>query len=79
MSRQAKRKQNPELIPWRLYVVVGFVMLLFVSLIARAAYIQIIEPDKLRHESDMRTLRTTSNQVQRGLITDRHGDRKSVV
>ena len=45
MARQAKRKLNHELIPWRLYVVVGFVLLLFCSLIARAAYIQIIEPD----------------------------------
>jgi len=78
MARQAKRKLNHQLIPWRLYVVVGFVLLLFCSLIARAAYIQIIEPDKLRHESDMRTLRTTSNQVQRGLITDRNGDMLAV-
>ncbi|WP_076537988.1 penicillin-binding protein 2 [Shewanella sp. UCD-KL21] len=78
MSRQAKRKLNPELIPWRLFVVVGFVLLLFTALIARAAYIQIIEPEKLRHESDMRTLRTTSNQVQRGLITDRNGEMLAV-
>lgn len=69
MSKQAKRKQKPQLIHWRLYVVVGFVCLLFTSLVGRAAYIQIIEPEKLRHESDMRTLRTTSNEV----------DRKSVV
>ncbi|WP_137223901.1 MULTISPECIES: penicillin-binding transpeptidase domain-containing protein [Shewanella] len=78
MARQAKKKLGHELIPWRLYVVVGFVLLLFCCLIARAAYIQIIEPDKLRHESDMRTLRTTSNQVQRGLITDRNGDMLAV-
>ncbi|PKH99461.1 peptidoglycan glycosyltransferase FtsI [Shewanella sp. 11B5] len=78
MARQAKQKLGHELIPWRLYVVVGFVLLLFCSLVARAAYIQIIEPDKLRHESDMRTLRTTSNQVQRGLITDRNGDMLAV-
>lgn len=51
---------------------------LFSSLVGRAAYIQIIEPDKLRHESDMRTLRTTSREVQRGLITDRNGDMLAV-
>jgi len=78
MSKQAKRKQKPQLIHWRLYVVVGFVCLLFTSLIGRAAYIQIIEPEKLRHESDMRTLRTTSREVQRGLITDRNGDMLAV-
>jgi len=78
MSKQAKRKQKPQLIQWRLYVVVGFVCLLFTSLIGRAAYIQIIEPEKLRHESDMRTLRTTSREVQRGLITDRNGEMLAV-
>ncbi|RTR29251.1 peptidoglycan D,D-transpeptidase FtsI family protein [Shewanella atlantica] len=78
MSKQAKRKQKPQLIEWRLYVVVAFVCLLFTSLVGRAAYIQIIEPEKLRHESDMRTLRTTSREVQRGLITDRNGEMLAV-
>ena len=76
--KQAKRKQKPQLIPWRLYIVVGFVCLLFTSLVGRAAYVQIIEPGKLRHESDMRTLRTTSSEVQRGLITDRNGNMLAV-
>lgn len=78
MRKQAKRIQKPQLIHWRLQVVVAFVCLLFVSLVGRAAYIQVIEPEKLRHESDMRTLRTTSNQVQRGLITDRNGEMLAV-
>ena len=78
MSRQAKRKQKPQPIQWRLVVVVGFVCLLFASLVGRAAYIQVIEPGKLRYESDMRTLRTTSREVQRGLITDRNGDMLAV-
>ncbi|QDF65677.1 peptidoglycan glycosyltransferase FtsI [Shewanella sp. SNU WT4] len=78
MSRQAKRKQKPELIQWRLRVVVAFVLLLFGLLAARAAYIQVIEPDMLRQQSDMRTLRTTSREVQRGLITDRNGDMLAV-
>jgi len=78
MRKQAKRIQKPQLIHWRLQVVVAFVCLLFVSLVGRAAYIQVIEPEKLRHESDMRTLRTASNQVQRGLITDRNGEMLAV-
>ncbi|MCE9680298.1 peptidoglycan glycosyltransferase FtsI [Shewanella sp. AS1] len=78
MNKQAKRKQKPQLIHWRLYVVVAFVCLLFSSLVGRAAYIQIIEPEKLRHESDMRTLRTTSSEVHRGLITDRNGEMLAV-
>jgi len=78
MKKQAKRTQKPQLIQWRLYVVVAVVCLLFTSLVGRAAYIQIIEPGKLRHESDMRTLRTTSREVQRGLITDRNGEMLAV-
>lgn len=78
MNKQAKRKQKPQLIHWRLYVVVAFVCVLFTSLVGRAAYIQIIEPEKLRHESDMRTLRTTSREVHRGLITDRNGEMLAV-
>lgn len=76
--KQAKRIQKPQLIHWRVYIVVFFVVLLFGSLVARAAYIQILEPGKLRHESDMRSLRTTSTEVQRGLITDRNGDMLAV-
>ncbi|RLV58952.1 peptidoglycan glycosyltransferase FtsI [Parashewanella curva] len=78
MTRAAKQKQQPELIHWRLHVVLGVVCLLFVSLITRAAYIQVVEPERLRHESDMRTLRTTSTEVQRGLITDRNGEMLAV-
>ncbi|MEI6860166.1 MAG: penicillin-binding transpeptidase domain-containing protein [Shewanella sp.] len=76
--KQAKIKQKPQLIHWRLYVVIGFVYLLFTSLIGRAAFIQIIEPGKLRYESDMRSLRMTSREVQRGLITDRNGEMLAV-
>ncbi|GIU46557.1 peptidoglycan glycosyltransferase FtsI [Shewanella sairae] len=78
MSKQAKRKQKPQLIQWRLYVVVAFVCLMFTSLVGRAAYIQLVEPEMLRHQSDMRTLRTTSREVQRGLITDRNGEMLAV-
>jgi len=78
MVKQAKRKQKPQLIQWRIHLVVVCVCLLFTSLIGRAAYIQVIEPDKLRHESDMRTLRTTSRLVQRGIITDRNGEMLAV-
>ncbi|QSX33987.1 peptidoglycan glycosyltransferase FtsI [Shewanella avicenniae] len=78
MKKQAKRITKPEPIHWRLKLVVFVVFVVFGSLVARAAYIQVIEPGRLRHESDMRTLRTTSNEVQRGLITDRNGEMLAV-
>ncbi|MCL1078905.1 peptidoglycan glycosyltransferase FtsI [Parashewanella spongiae] len=78
MTKQAKQKHKPQSFQWRVYTLLGFVFLMFVSLIGRAAYIQIIEPEKLRHESDMRTLRTTSHDVHRGLISDRNGEMLAV-
>ncbi|QUN06131.1 peptidoglycan glycosyltransferase FtsI [Shewanella yunxiaonensis] len=78
MRKQAKRIFKPQPIHWRLKAVVVTVCLLFVSLVGRAAYIQVLQPEMLRHESDMRTLRTTSSEVQRGLITDRNGEMLAV-
>ncbi|MCL1076436.1 penicillin-binding transpeptidase domain-containing protein [Shewanella dokdonensis] len=78
MKKQAKRISKPQPIHWRLKAVVAAVCLMFVSLVGRAAYIQVLQPEMLRHESDMRTLRTTSSEVQRGLITDRNGEMLAV-
>ncbi len=69
MSRKIK-----SLINWRYLVVVGAIFMIFASLLARAAYIQVIEPDKLRKEGDLRSLRTQSTQIQRGMISDRNGE-----
>lgn len=73
---QAKRKRQPyipSVIGWRVYFVSGIMLLLFVSLVARATYIQVLEPGKLERQSDMRSLRTKTTQVQRGMISDRNG------
>ncbi|GLP97505.1 peptidoglycan D,D-transpeptidase FtsI family protein [Paraferrimonas sedimenticola] len=78
MSRQARSKLKPQVIPWRLYTVAGCIAMLFFGLTVRAAYLQVIEPEMLRKQSDMRSLRTTSQQVQRGLITDRNGEMLAV-
>ena len=58
---------------WRYHLVVATVVIIFLSLLARTAYIQVINPEHLRKQADMRSLRVTSQQVQRGIITDRHG------
>ena len=78
MNRQAKQKKQPQLLPIRLYVLVALVCLMFVSLVGRAAFIQLIEPERLRKEGDMRSLRTTSREVHRGLISDRNGEMLAV-
>lgn len=60
-------------IVWRFYVVLGIITFVYCGLLARTAYIQIIEPGMLQHQGDMRSLRTLANTVQRGSIVDRNG------
>ncbi|RJG50030.1 penicillin-binding transpeptidase domain-containing protein [Motilimonas pumila] len=66
-------KPKPNLIKWRFATVASVITMVFTVLLGRAAYIQVIDPDRLQREGDMRSLRTTSTQVQRGIISDRHG------
>ena len=77
-SKQAKQNVAPTLVQWRLWVVIGVIMLVFVILTARAAYIQVIEPDMLIKQGDSRTVRYRNTMVHRGLITDRNGEQLAV-
>src|SRR5690554_3527325 len=71
-----KRNQKilrPEALKGRFIFVSICLGSLFFALLARAAYIQVISPDRLVHESDLRTVRVSEDRVQRGNITDRNG------
>ncbi len=71
-----KRNQKilrPEALKGRFIFVVICLSGVFFALIARAAFIQVISPDRLVHESDLRTVRVSEDRVQRGNITDRNG------
>ena len=57
-----RKRADTLIIPWRFYVVLGFAALLFFLLAARAAYIQIIAPEKLRQQQDARTLRLIAHK-----------------
>lgn len=71
-------KYKPTTVAWRFYVVLGVILFVYFGLMARSAYIQVIEPDMLKKQGDMRSLRTASNTVQRGSILDRNGDELAV-
>lgn len=58
---------------WRFYLVIGVIVLVYFILIARTAYIQVVEPEMLKEQGDMRSLRTAANKVHRGSILDRNG------
>jgi cell division protein FtsI (penicillin-binding protein 3) len=65
-------------VAWRFYVVLGVVVFIYAGLLARSAYIQVFEPEMLKKQGDMRSLRTTSRAVQRGSILDRNGSELAI-
>ena len=77
-KKASNRSSQPTTPAWRYYVVIGFVVLIYAALLARSAYIQVIEPDMLKKQGDLRSMRTASNTVQRGNIIDRNGDKLAI-
>jgi len=74
VNKKSARSNNPlNTAAWRYYLVLAIVALIYVGLLARMAYIQIIEPDMLKKQGDLRSLRIAKNTVQRGSILDRNG------
>ncbi|KIV19093.1 hypothetical protein SZ07_04715 [Vibrio parahaemolyticus] len=62
------------MILWRFHLLLFFVIYAFAILIARVAYIQIIEPDNLIKQNDLRSIRVKSIPSERGIISDRNGE-----
>ncbi|MBL4942375.1 MAG: peptidoglycan glycosyltransferase FtsI [Colwellia sp.] len=77
-KKASNRSSQPTTTAWRYYVVIGIVALIYVGLLARSAYIQIIEPDMLKRQGDLRSVRVAANTVQRGSIVDRNGDELAI-
>ncbi|CCQ10352.1 Cell division protein FtsI [Peptidoglycan synthetase] [Pseudoalteromonas luteoviolacea B = ATCC 29581] len=74
----APKKAVNNLITWRFVLVCVVLVLVFATLVARAAYLQIIEPDRAREESEKRTVRVEKLKVQRGMIFDRNGNELAI-
>ncbi|MDM7486270.1 MAG: penicillin-binding transpeptidase domain-containing protein [Vibrio metschnikovii] len=68
----------PVLIHWRVYLLLSFVVLIFGLLIARLAFIQVIEPDNLIRQGDLRSIRALTLHSARGIISDRNGEALAV-
>ncbi|MFA0311002.1 peptidoglycan glycosyltransferase FtsI [Vibrio splendidus] len=69
-----EKDSDPVLIKWRFNVVIAFVFLAFAALVGRVAYIQIIEPDNLIRQGDLRSVRVKAIPSARGIISDRNGE-----
>lgn len=77
-SAKVAEQDSPVFIRWRFYLIVFFVLLAFAILVGRLAFIQIIEPDNLIREGDMRSIRAKTLQSARGIISDRNGEALAV-
>ncbi len=76
--KKAKANSSKTLITWRFALVCTVLVMVFLTLMARAAYLQVIEPDHAREESAKRTVRVETLKVQRGMIFDRNGKELAV-
>jgi len=76
--KKNNKKSDTGLARWRFMVLMGFIFAGFTGLVARTAWIQVIQPDRLRQEGDMRSLRTTADPSDRGMVTDRNGEQLAV-
>ncbi len=76
-STKTQSKQptsEPILIQWRFYLILFFVFCAFALLVGRIAYIQIIEPDNLIRQGDLRSVRAKTLHSARGIISDRNDE-----
>ncbi|NVJ51445.1 MAG: peptidoglycan glycosyltransferase FtsI [Gammaproteobacteria bacterium] len=72
MGQARKPKGIPQCTGRYLITVTVFV-LAFVSILGRAAYLQIYESNKLSREADKRSVRVKGIETRRGVIADRNG------
>jgi cell division protein FtsI (penicillin-binding protein 3) len=77
-NAEQKQQQAPTTVYWRFVFVVICICLVFTGIGARAAYIQVIEPDQLIKQGDNRTKRVREAAAHRGLIMDRNGQELAV-
>ncbi|ATZ10606.1 peptidoglycan glycosyltransferase FtsI [Erwinia amylovora] len=73
-KQKAKRMEDQaSFVSWRFALLCGCIFLALVGLLLRVAYLQVINPDRLVREGDMRSLRVQAIPTSRGMISDRAG------
>jgi cell division protein FtsI (penicillin-binding protein 3) len=75
-TRAAKFKRQEDkasFVSWRFALLCGCILLGLIGLMSRVAYLQVINPDRLVREGDMRSLRVQAIPTSRGMISDRAG------
>ncbi|MDN3681553.1 penicillin-binding transpeptidase domain-containing protein [Vibrio tapetis subsp. quintayensis] len=77
-NQSAKESPVVGLSPWRFRTLLFFVFVALAALISRLAYIQIIEPDNLIRQGDMRSVRVKALPSARGIISERNNEALAV-
>ncbi|EKT0591163.1 peptidoglycan glycosyltransferase FtsI [Morganella morganii] len=72
-ARIKRPEEKASFISWRFALLCGGIGIALVALLTRVAYLQIINPDMLVKEGDMRSLRVQEIPTARGMISDRMG------
>ncbi len=73
-NKRVEKTEPVFLIPWRFYIIIAFVLIVFSVLVVRIAYIQVVEPDDLIKQGDLRSVRIKAIPSARGIISDRNGE-----
>ncbi|XZG70607.1 peptidoglycan D,D-transpeptidase FtsI family protein [Chitinibacteraceae bacterium HSL-7] len=72
----ARQRYSPQLKleRWRVWLLLGGLMALFVTLIGRSFYLQVLNEHFLQAQGDARYTRKLQLDAHRGMITDRNGE-----
>ncbi|MEB6535248.1 peptidoglycan glycosyltransferase FtsI [Pantoea stewartii] len=68
-----KSEDKASFVSWRFALLCGCILLALGGLLSRVAWLQVINPDKLVKEGDLRSLRVQAVPTSRGMISDRGG------
>ncbi|MBS9422339.1 peptidoglycan glycosyltransferase FtsI [Photorhabdus caribbeanensis] len=75
-ARSVKLKRQEDkasFVSWRFALLCGGIAAALIGLLLRVTYLQVINPDQLVKEGDLRSLRVQSIPTARGMISDRMG------
>lgn len=72
-AKSKRQEDKASFVSWRFALLCGGIILALVGLLLRVTYLQVINPDQLVKEGDLRSLRVQSIPTARGMISDRMG------
>ncbi|MFC3396667.1 peptidoglycan glycosyltransferase FtsI [Brenneria rubrifaciens] len=73
IGKSKHQQDRASFVSWRFALLCCCILLAMIALMVRAAYLQVINPDQLVREGDMRSLRIQEVPTARGMISDRAG------